>query len=363
MMVRALPQVRVVAPFMAVQYKDYYESLGVPRTASEAEIKKAFRKLAREHHPDVAKDKKKAEEKFKEINEAYEVLSDPAKRKKYDELGANWKSGADFRPPPGWENFTGGRRHKRGGSGGPEFEFHFGNTGFSDFFEQLFGSRGRGAAGFGQSAGLAEEDFAERGRDIEGDIMVTLEEATHGSVRSVNVRRAVTCDHCGGTGERGQHICNVCGGSGHVSKAETYQVKIPAGVTEGQRLRLAGRGEAGTGGGTAGDLFLRVRLARHPDFEVQEHNLVYEAELAPWEAVLGANISVPTLHDRVNIKVPPGTQNGQKLRVRGRGLPKRDGENGDLIVVARVEVPKQVTETERKLWEQLARESRFNPRE
>src|SRR5216117_977529 len=154
---------------MPVQFKDYYEVLGVPRNASDAEIKKAFRKLAREHHPDVAKNKRTAEEKFKEINEAYEVLSDPAKRKKYDELGANWKSGAEFRPPPGWENFTGGRTYKRGGPGGPEFEFHFGNTGFSEFFEQLFGSRGRGAAGFERSAGLAEEDFAERGRDIEGD--------------------------------------------------------------------------------------------------------------------------------------------------------------------------------------------------
>ena len=138
---------------------------------------------------------------------------------------------------------------------------------------------------------------------------------------------------------------------------------MPPGVAEGQKLRLAGRGEAGTGGGATGDLYLRVRLAKHPDFEVNDHNLIFEAELAPWEAVLGANISVPTLHDRVNIKIPPGTQNGQKLRVRGRGLLKRAGESGDLIVVARVEVPAQVNDAERKLWEQLARESRFNPRE
>jgi len=328
---------------MAVHYKDYYESLGVPRTATEAEIKKAFRKLAREYHPDVAKDKKRAEEKFKEINEAYEVLSDPAKRKKYDELGADWKQGAEFRPPPGWEGFTGGRRRGSGGGapGAEEFEFHFGGTGFSDFFEQVFGSRGRGAgfAGrdFGGRGGFAEGEFAERGRDIEGDIMVTLEEAMRGSVRSVSVR--------------------------HNSHTDTYQVKIPAGVTEGQRLRVAGRGEAGAGGGEAGDLFLRVRLARHPDFQVEDHNLICEAELAPWEAVLGANISVPTLNARVNIKIPPGTQNGQKLRVRGRGLPQRDGGNGDLIVVARVEVPHKVSESERKLWEQLARESRFNPRD
>jgi curved DNA-binding protein len=328
---------------MPVQYKDYYESLGVARTASDAEIKKAFRKLAREYHPDVAKDKKKAEEKFKEINEAYEVLGDPTKRKKYDELGANWKQGAEFRPPPGWENFgSGSRRGFRGaGPSGEEYEFHFGGTGFSDFFEQMFGGRGRstgfGPEDFGNGGRYAEQDYAERGRDIEGDIMVTLEEVTRGSVRSVSVR--------------------------HKSRTETYQVKIPAGVTEGQRLRVPGRGESGAGGGEAGDLFLRVRLAKHPDFEVDDHNLIYEADLAPWEAVLGASISVPTLDGRVNIKIPPGTQNGQKLRVRGRGLPRREGGNGDLIVVARIEVPQKITDTERKLWERLGEESKFNPRE
>jgi curved DNA-binding protein len=350
---------------MPVRYKDYYESLGVPRTASDAEIKKAFRKLAREHHPDVAKNKKQAEEKFKEINEAYEVLGDPAKRKKYNELGANWSSGAEFRPPGGWESFARGRGSAGQGPRGQDYDFQFGGTGFSDFFEQLFGSAGRrSAGGFGGRGGFAEEESApERGNDIEGDILVTLEEAMRGSVRSVSVRHGVPCEHCGGTGQRARHVCNVCGGKGQVARTETYQVKVPAGVTEGQRLRVAGRGEAGLGGGAAGDLFLRVRLAKHPDFEVQDHNLIYEAEVAPWEAVLGANISVPTLNDRVNIKIPPGTQNGQKLRVRGRGLTQRGGGNGDLIVETRIEVPKQVTDAERKLWEQLARESQFNPRQ
>ena len=148
-----------------------------------------------------------------------------------------------------------------------------------------------------------------------------------------------------------------------MAKTETYQVKIPAGVSEGQRLRVAGRGEAGLGGGAAGDLYLRVRLAKHPDFDVEDNNLIYEAELAPWEAVLGANISVPTLNGRVNIKIPPGTRSGQKMRVRGRGLPTRGDGNGDLIIITRVDVPTRVTEAERKLWEQLAKESRFNPRE
>jgi curved DNA-binding protein len=325
---------------MPVQYKDYYESLGVPRTASADEIKKAFRKLARQYHPDVAKDKKRAEEKFKEINEAYEVLSDPAKRNKYDELGPNWKSGAEFRPPPGYENFGGGRTYSRGGGANAQgFEFEFGGTGFSDFFEQLFGSRMRGG-GFGQHGNFAQEEPAERGRDVEGDIMVTLQEATRGSVRSVNVRHNI----------------------GRSIKTETHQVKIPPGVTEGQKLRLAGRGEAGAHGGTAGDLYLRVRLAKHPDFDVEDHNLIHEAELAPWEAVLGAEIFVPTLDDRVKIKISPGTQGGQKLRVRGRGLPQRDGSHGDLIVVTRIAVPENISDAEKKLWEQLKRESKFNPR-
>jgi curved DNA-binding protein len=317
---------------MPVQYKDYYEILGVPRSASDAEIKKAFRKLAREYHPDVAKDKKRAEEKFKEVNEAYEVLGDPAKRKKYDELGANWKSGADFRPPPGWETFQGGQTFRGRGAGGQEFEFHFGGTGFSDFFEQLFGSMGRRRSGFSSFRNFEEQEFAERGRDVEGDILVTLEEAARGSIRTVTVRRN--------------------------SKTETHQVRIPPGVTEGQRLRLAGRGEHGSGGGEAGDLYLRVRLAKHPDFEVNGHNLIYEAELAPWEAALGTELSIPTLDGRVNIKIPAGTQSGQKLRVRGRGL----GKNGDLFVVAKIVVPVKMSDMEKKLWEQLKRESKFNPR-
>ena len=318
---------------MPVQYKDYYEILGVPRGASDADIKKSFRKLARQYHPDVAKDKKRAEEKFKEINEAYEVLSDPEKRKRYDELGANWKSGAEFRPPPGWEGFgrQQGRGHGAPGQGTGGFEFEFGGTGFSDFFEQLFGSAGSRRGGFSGFRMHEDAEAAERGRDVEGDIMVTLEEAAHGSVRTVTVR--------------------------HRSNTETHQVKIPAGVAEGQLLRISGRGEHGSGGGSAGDLYLRVRLAKHPDFEVEGHNLIYEADVAPWDAVLGAEISVPTLDGRVHIKIPPGTQSGQKLRVRERGL----GKKGDLFVVTKIAVPGHVSADEKKLWEQLKSESKFNP--
>ncbi len=348
---------------MPVKYKDYYEILGVPRNASDHEIKKAFRKLAREYHPDVARNKKQAEEKFKEANEAYEVLGDPAKRKRYDELGPNWRAGADFRAPPGWGAGSRGGFAAHGPQG-QGFDFHFGGTGFSDFFEQLFGAAGaRAGTAFGREGAFAESDYTtERGRDIEGDILVSLEEAIHGSVRAVSVRHGVTCDHCGGTGQKGRRICPVCGGSGQVAQTDTYQVKIPAGVAPGQRLRVAGRGEAGSGGGAAGDLYLRVRLAKHPDFDVEDHNLIHQVEVAPWEAVLGANISVPTLNGHVNIKIPPGTHNGQKLRVRGRGLPQHDGGSGDLIVVTSIEVPASVSDSERELWTRLAKESRFRPR-
>jgi len=312
---------------MSVQYKDYYQILGVPRGASEADIKKSFRKLAREYHPDVAKDKKKAEEKFKEINEAYEVLSDAEKRKKYDELGANWKSGAEFRPPPGHGNFGGqpGQSFRGGRGNAEDFEFEFGGTGFSSFFEQLFGARMRGApGGAGSRGGFAPEEAS--GRDVEGDILVSLEEARQGSVRTVTVR--------------------------HEDHTDTHQVKIPAGITEGQRLRISGRGENG------GDLYLRVLLAKHPDFEVDGHNLIHELEIAPWEAALGAEISVPTPDGRVSIKIPAGTASGQKLRVRGRGL----GKSGDLLVVTKIVVPDKITDAQKKLWEQLAAESQFNPR-
>jgi curved DNA-binding protein len=314
---------------MAVQFRDYYETLGVSKTATEDEIRSAFRKLARKYHPDVAKDKKAAEEKFKQINEAYEVLSDPEKRKKYDQLGANWNQPGGFQPPPDWgaqQPGGGFHRHFGGGDGGVEFEF--GGTGFSDFFEAFFGGgRGRSAfGGFGQRPAGAE-----RGSDVEADIMVPLEEALHGATRTVSLRRA------------------------GAKKVETYQVKIPRGVREGQRIRLAGQGEAGERGGKSGDLFLRVRLARHPDFRVEGSDLIHEAKIYPWQAVLGTELEVPTLEGHVRLKVPPGTRSGQRFRLRGRGLPSSSGARGDLYVEVQVEVPKKITERERELWRELAR--------
>ena len=259
---------------MAVQFRDYYETLGVAKTASADEIKSAFRKLARKHHPDLAKTKEKAaaEEKFKQINEAYEVLSDPGKRSKYDQLGANWNQPGGFQPPPDWGRGGdmpggGGFRRYAGGNGGVEFEF--GGTGFSDFFEAFFGG-GRGESAFSGGFGRRPATAA-RGQDVEADIMVTLEEALNVSTRQVSLRR------------------------GDSEKVETYQVKIPRGVHEGQRIRLAGQGEAGPGGGKKGDLFLRVRLARHPDFSVEGNDLMHDATLEPWQVALGAEIKVPTL--------------------------------------------------------------------
>jgi curved DNA-binding protein len=333
--------------FMPVEFKDYYKTLGVERGASRDDIRKAFRKLARQYHPDVAKDKKRAEEKFKEINEAYEVLGDPDKRKKYDELGADWKyGGAGAQPGAGGEAF---RTYSwRGGPGAERFEF--GGTGFSDFFEHLFGggSGRRGARGQPES---------EKGQDIEGILMVTLEEAMRGGVRPISLRHNTVCSQCHGTGVQGRRACAVCGGAGQVSVTQRYKVKIPAGVRDGQRLRVSGQGEPGPQGGPAGDLYLRVRMASHPDFRVEGVDLYYDLDLAPWEAALGASAPVPTLGGQVNIKIPPGTQNGPRLRVRGRGLP-----GGDLYVVARIQMPKEIGEREKSLWEQLSRESHFNPR-
>src|SRR5204863_8352743 len=198
-----------------------------------------------------------------------------------------------------------------------------GRTGFSDCFEQIFCSKGGQRGGFDFREG--SEELSERGQDVGADLLVTLEEALNGSIRPVSLRRNATCERCGGSGELKSRPCPECHGSGRSSKVENYQVKIPAGVREGQRLRLAGRGEAGVGRAPAGDLFLRVRFAKHPDYRAEGDDLYYDLDLAPWEAVLGTKVSVPTLGGRVSIKIPPGAQNAQRMRVRGRGLPFRSG--------------------------------------
>lgn len=327
---------------MPVQFKDYYEILGVPRDASQDDIKKAFRALARKYHPDIAKDKKTAEQKFKEINEANEVLSDPEKRRKYDELGAEWQSG-------GYANAPGAGRGQWTGSGG-DYEFHFGGTGFSDFFEQFFG-RAQPSGGFDElfrNAGRGTNGRARTatapGPDIEGEILVTLDEVLQGSVRRVSLKRTDPR-----TGEQ---------------ETETFQVRIPAGAQEGRRIRVPGKGTPGLGGGEPGNLYLRVRIAAHPDFRVEGSDLFHELEVAPWEAVLGTEVLVPTLSGRIKLHVPAGTNNGHQLRVRGHGLPRAGSEErGDLYVVVAVRLPVKLNPQERTLWEELRRVSHFNPRE
>jgi curved DNA-binding protein len=326
---------------MPIEFKDYYKILGVPRSASQEEIKKAFRKLARQYHPDVAKDKKNAEERFKEINEAYEVLGDPQNRSKYDSLGEDGGEAAAFQGAQGW------RRRTAGGPGEEGVEFHFDGTGFSDFFEQFFGrgSRFGGASDFVSpgARSVDEASFAHRGRDFESDILVTLEEALAGSERTISLQRVDR--------RTGQ------------SRTQTLKVRIPPGVHEGQPIRVAGMGEDGIGGGAAGDLYLRVRFAAHPEFSVRGSDLYYGLELAPWEAVLGTQVIVPTLKDQVSLRIPAGTNQDRQLRIRGRGLPiGRTGRHGDLYVVIHIELPPKVTQEERALWEKLSEVSNFNPR-
>jgi curved DNA-binding protein len=320
---------------MPVDFKNYYDVLGVAKNASDAEIKKAFRKLARKYHPDVAKDKTSAEIRFKEINEANEVLSDPDKRRKYDELGANWNQ-PDRQTAQQEGGFRGGAEQGT--------EFHFDGTGFSDFFEQFFGSRGRSAGGFSRTRGdgSAEGTFAQRGQDIESDILVTLDEIMHGSTRTIKLQRVDS--------RTGQ------------STMQTLRVKIPPGVREAQLIRLTGKGQEGIGGGDSGNLYMRVQFAKHPDFRVQGANLYYDLELSPWEAVLGATVHIPTLDGKVALKVPPGTTDEQEFRLRGKGLHAENGKRGDLHAIVSIQVPSLLTPEEKALWEQLATTSTFNPR-
>lgn len=285
---------------MAVKFQDYYETLGVAKKASAEDIKLSFRKLARLYHPDVAKDKVTGEAKFKEINEAYEVLGDPEKRKRYDDLGSHWQDDAQGPSAPD------GRPRRRTHSPQGETDFEFSGTGFSDFFESFFGG---GRDGFGSrhpSTGRTSDNeaFAQPGRDVEAALLVTLEEALRGALRKVTLRRPAS--------------------HGEADRTNTYQVHIPAGVREGQRIRLAGQGGTGYGGGTAGDLYLRVRLARHPEFSVQAADLYCDLNLAPWEAVLGVQAKIPTLDGLTSLRVPAGTTAGSQLRLRGLGLPREN---------------------------------------
>lgn len=324
---------------MPAQFRDYYRVLGVSPNATHEEIRSAFRKLARQYHPDVAKDKKSAEEKFKEINEAYEVLGDPEKRKKYDAYGAHWRemeaaerAGASARAAAQeagggaqWRTWT----HSFGNDAGGGVEFEFGGTGFSDFFEELFGVR-RGRA-YSRGAGFGFDAGPRRGADVEADLLVTIEEAFHGSTRQISFKRSDT------------------------GRTETYTVKIPKGVREGQRIRLAGLGGSGAGGAPSGDLYLRVKYQKHPDYRIEGFDLYHDLEIPAPQVVLGCEVEVPTPDGKARLKIPPGTQSGQRFRLAGRGLPNDEGGRGDFYVVVEPQLPKTLTPEARLLWEKLAK--------
>ena len=351
---------------MAAANKDYYEVLGVKRDAADEEIKKAYRKLARKFHPDLNPGDKTAEEQFKRLQEAYDVLSNAENRKLYDQYGENWravKAGAGP-PPPGWTGAQQGapppgwdeaQRGSRPGAGGFDFgDFDLG--GFSggggrfDIFEELFG----GARGRGPRSG--------RGRDVEAELELTLEEAHRGGRRTLQMQAAEICPTCNGSGMKDGNTCPTCDGAGQVLRPKNIEVNIPAGVRDGSTIRLAGQGGAGSNGSEPGDLYLHIRLRAHPVFTVKGDDLETELSIAPWEAVLGAKVEAPTIDGKVEVSVPAGTKTGQRLRLRGQGLNKRKGGRGDEYVRLKIAVPQQVSPEERRLYEELQRVSRFNPR-
>lgn len=342
---------------MATQTKDYYAELGVSRNATDDQIKAAYRKLARKHHPDLNPGDKAAEERFKQLQSAYDVLSNPENRKLYDQYGDNWRvvQQTGQAPPPNWEEFSPNEQQARG------FDFSgFDFSGFRpgtrgegfDVFEQLFGGAGR-----------ARQTGPRRGGDVEAELELSLEEAHVGGRRTLQLQSAEICPTCHGTGMVNEdQVCPTCGGRGQILKPKTIDVNIPAGMRDGSSVRLAGKGNAGSSGGPAGDLYLHIRLRPHPTFRVQGDDVEIELPLSPWEAVLGAKIEVPTLDGKVEMNVPAASQSGQRLRLRGQGLNKRKGGRGDEYVRLNIRVPKTVSADERRLFEELKRMSTFNPR-
>ncbi|MEJ2603853.1 MAG: DnaJ C-terminal domain-containing protein [Gammaproteobacteria bacterium] len=311
-----------------MEYKDYYKIMGVGRDATQDEIKRAYRKLARKYHPDVSKEAD-AEARFKEVGEAYEVLKDPEKRAAYDQLGANWKAGQEFRPPPDWDagfEFSGG-----GFTGGDA-------SAFSDFFETLFGERGTGG-GFRQTRG----GFSARGEDHHAKILIDLDDAFEGATRAISLT-APSVDS-----------------EGHLrTRQRTLNVRIPKGIRPGQHIRLAGQGTPGLGGGSAGDLYLEVEFRPHPLYRVEAGDLYLDLPLAPWEAALGAKVEVPTPAGAVDLTIPPNTAAGRKLRLKGRGLPGKSP--GDLYATAQIVTPVAETEDQKAAYRRFADAFEFDPR-
>jgi DnaJ-class molecular chaperone len=337
---------------MAAKFQDYYETLGVSRTASADDIRKAHRRLSRQHHPDLNPGNKDAEARFKAVQEAYDVLSDEKKRQRYDQLGEHWQAGSDFEPPPGWEQ---GPQWQGQQVSPEEWQAAFSGEEFSDFFQSMFGGRAR--------AHRSGADGRRSGRHLEAELPVTLEEAHSGGRRMVSVPGWIRCRACEGAGIVNKRACSHCRGHGVESTTNTVQVSIPPGIRDGQVLRLKGQGEPGEHGGPPGDLHVHVRLQPHDRFTVQgSDDLLTDLPVAPWEAVLGAKVPFQTLDGTVDVTVPAGTQGGQRLRLKGHGLARRDGSRGNLYLRLKIVVPTQVTDAERTLFQQLADTSSFRPR-
>jgi curved DNA-binding protein len=309
-----------------MEFKDYYKILGVDADADDKSIKAAYRKLARKYHPDVSSEED-AEHKFKEVSEAYEVLRDKEKRAEYD-VARQYGGARGFEPPPGWQ----------GGAAGSGFQGDF-QGGFSDFFEEVFGQ-----AGHGSRQGYSRQHFTRRGEDIELALAIFLEDAFKGESRTISYE-VPSFD------ERGRLT----------REARTLKVKIPAGVTEGERIRLKGQGAPGIGDAPAGDLYLHIRFAPHPLYLVEGSDLTITVPVTPWEAALGCKLTVPTLEGDISLTVPANSQNGKRMRVRGKGLGRAD-KRGDLYVVLRVTMPESASQQEQTLWQQLAAASNFDPR-
>lgn len=315
-----------------MEYKDYYQTLGLERSASQDEIKRAYRKLARKYHPDVNKEPG-AEDRFKEVGEAYEVLKDPEKRAAYDQLGSRAKAGEEFRPPPDWDagfEFSGGGFTGAGGAG------------FSDFFENLFGG-GNFGGGFQGGPRGAGRGFDSRGEDHHAKVLIDLEDAFTGASRRITLQQSEVDE------------------AGRVrTKPRSLNVKIPKGIKPGQSIRLSGQGGAGMGRGPAGDLYLKVEFNPHPLYRVDERDLYLDLPLAPWEAALGTSVKIPTPEGKVDLKIPPNSTSGRKLRLKGRGLPAKTP--GDLYAQISIALPPATTDKDKALYRQMAENFSFNPR-
>jgi len=317
-----------------MEFKDYYTTLGIDRNATQDEVKRAYRKLARKYHPDINKEAT-AEGRFKEIGEAYEVLQDVEKRAAYDKFGKDWKAGQDFKPPPNWDNgfeFTGGGYTETDASQ------------FSDFFESLFGAQRKAEARRQSPFTSRHSRYSGKGQDLHAKIVIQLEDSYQGSKQSLTLQRPAV------------------DGSGHVTtRPHTLQVSIPKGITAGQQIRLAGQGAEGIGGGDNGDLFLEVAFAAHNHFVPDNRDILLTLPISPWEAALGATIPVPTLGGTVELKIPPNSQTGKKLRLKGRGLCSTK-LSGDQYVTLAIMVPNPLTEADKELYNRMKKAMSFNPR-